>query len=96
MKIMPAIHSRASQGYGNYETGHNTRPTRGMAAKEHESFLASQEIPKAERRRAELNEAGVTGDKTMVKQQICGSCGTINEASSESCKSCKSDPKAGY
>jgi len=95
-KILPAIHSRGGSTYGEYETGRTPRPTRSRAARDADSYRASQEVPRAERRRDELNEAGVTGDKTMVKMQKCGSCGTVNDASSEACKSCKSDPRAGY
>jgi len=93
-KIMPAIHSRGS---GNDpETGNNPVPTRSRAARRADQHRRMMEIPNAEKRRAELDEAGVTGDKTMKRMQKCGSCGTINDASSESCKDCASDPRAGY
>lgn len=95
-KIMPSIHSRGGSTFGDYETGHNPRPHRSMAAIERERYLNSQVVPRAEQHRDELNEAGVAGDKTMVRKQICGTCGTIDSADSEMCKSCGSDPKAGY
>lgn len=96
-KIMPAIHSRGSHGgSGQYETGYNPPPRRSRAARDADIYRRMMEIPNAEKHRDELNEAGVTGDKTMVKSQICGSCGTINDASSEVCKACASDPRAGY
>lgn len=96
-KIMPAIHSRGSDpASGQYETGYNKPPTRSRAARDADLYRRMMEVPNAEKHRKELDEAGVTGDKTMVKSQICGSCGTINDASSESCKACASDPRAGY
>jgi hypothetical protein len=96
-KIMPAIHSRGSHGgSGQYETGANPAPTRSRATRDADQYRRMREVPNAERHRDELNEAGVTGDKTMKRMQKCGSCGTINDASSESCKACASDPRAGY
>lgn len=80
----------------HYESGDNPVPPMSEAERRRQQYLYDSYENRMDKRREELNEAGVSGDKTMVRSQICGSCSTINDADSEVCKSCGADPRAGH